>query len=52
MLFVLSGTTELPMWGIAFTTAGVENFPESTMKINMQDVLVKMEGFAVQGIKG
>ena len=40
------------MWSIEFTSAGVENFLNGTMKIDMQDFLVKMEGFAVQGIKG
>jgi hypothetical protein len=52
MLFVSSGTTDLPMRGVAFTTAGVENFLDGAMKIDTQDFLAKMEGFAIQGIKG
>ena len=49
MLFVSYGTTDLPLRGVVFTTPGVRNFLEGTMKI---DMLVKIEGFAVQGIHG
>ena len=52
MLFVSRGTTDLPLRGVVFTTPGVENFLEGTMKIDTQDFLAKMEGFAVQGIHG
>jgi hypothetical protein len=52
MLFVSCGTTDLPMRGVAFATAGVENFLEGTMKIDTQDFLAKMEGFAVLGVQG
>ena len=52
MLFVSRGTTDLPMRGVAFATAGVENFLEGTMKIDTQDFLAKMEGFAVLGVQG
>ena len=37
----------MPLWDIAFVTAGVENFLESTTKTNTQDFLGKMEGFAI-----
>lgn len=50
MLFVSRGTTDLPMRGVVFATPGVQNFLEGTMKIDPQDFLAKMEGFAVQGI--
>jgi hypothetical protein len=35
-----------------FTTEGVHNFLEIAMKTDSQDFIGKMEGFAVQGIKG
>jgi hypothetical protein len=43
---------DLPLHGIAFTTEGVEDFLEGAMKMDMQDFIGKMEGFAVQGVKG
>jgi hypothetical protein len=52
MLFATRGTTDLPMKGVAFSTAGVKHFLEGVMKIDPQDFLGKMEGFAVQGVKG
>jgi hypothetical protein len=52
MLFVTCGSTDLPMKGVTFATAGVENFLEAVMKTDPQDFLGKMEGFAVQGVKG
>ncbi|KAG1728277.1 uncharacterized protein EDB91DRAFT_1086153 [Suillus paluster] len=38
--------------GITFTTEGVQNFMGSVMGINNQDFMSKMEGFAIQGMKG
>jgi len=52
MLFATCGSTDLPMKGVTFATAGVENFLEAVMKTDPQDFLGKMEGFAVQGVKG
>ncbi|KAF8240164.1 hypothetical protein L208DRAFT_1234855 [Tricholoma matsutake] len=52
VLFVTCGTTEMPMSSIAFTTPGVENFLAGSMKVDSQDFLLKMEGFAVQGVQG
>jgi hypothetical protein len=40
------------MRGVAFATAGIEHFLEGVMKIDTQDFLGKMEGFAVQGVQG
>lgn len=52
MLFATRGSTDLPMKGVTFATSGVEHFLEGVMKTAPQDFLRKMEGFAVQGIKG
>jgi hypothetical protein len=35
-----------------FSISGVENFLEGVMRTDMQDILGRMEGFAVQGIQG
>jgi hypothetical protein len=42
----------MPMKSVSFTTSGVENFLEGVMKIDTQDFLSKMEGFAIQGVVG
>jgi hypothetical protein len=52
MLFAMRGSTNLPMKGVTFATAGVENFLEGVLKTDPQDFLGKMEGFTVQGVKG
>ena len=52
MLFTTHGSTDLPMKGVTFATAGVKNFLEAVMKTDPQDFLGKIEGFAVQGVKG
>lgn len=52
MLFATRGSTDLPMKGVTFATPGVEHFLEGVMKSDPQDFLGKMEGFAVQGVKG
>ncbi|KAG1877137.1 hypothetical protein C8R48DRAFT_590638, partial [Suillus tomentosus] len=52
ILFAMYGLTDLPLRGVTFTTEGVENFMDSAMGIDNQDFMSKMEGFAIQGIKG
>ena len=52
MLFTTRGTTDLPLRGVAFATKGVENFLEHALKTDEQDFVGKMEGFAIQGVKG
>lgn len=52
MLFTTRGTTDMPLTAVAFVTDGVENFLEGVIKTDTQDFLGKMEGFAVQGVKG
>lgn len=41
-----------PLRSIAFTTEGIEEFMLSMMNIGNQDLISKMEGFAIQGMKG
>lgn len=52
MLFLTRGSTDLPLRGVAFATKGVEDFLESALKTDEQDFIGKMEGFAIQGVKG
>ncbi|KAI6002901.1 hypothetical protein EDD15DRAFT_2157242 [Pisolithus albus] len=52
MLYATRGTTDLPLRGVAFATEGVADFMGSVMGIDTQDLVSKLEGFAVQGIKG
>ncbi|KAG2030987.1 hypothetical protein BDR03DRAFT_1016555 [Suillus americanus] len=46
------GSTDLPLQGVALATEGVQYFMGSVMGINNQDLVSKMEGFAVQGMTG
>ncbi|KAG2339222.1 hypothetical protein BDR05DRAFT_1003492 [Suillus weaverae] len=52
ILYTTRGSTNLPLCGVTFMTEGVEHFMHSVMSINNQDLVSKMEGFAIQGIKG
>ncbi|KAG2745948.1 hypothetical protein P692DRAFT_20849639 [Suillus brevipes Sb2] len=51
ILFTTCGSTDLPLWGITFTTKGVQNFIGPVMGIDNQDFMSKMEGFTIQGMK-
>jgi len=51
-MYATRGTTDLPLQGIAFTTDGVKDFMGMVMGVDTNDFVSKMEGFAVQGIKG
>jgi hypothetical protein len=52
ILYTTRGSTDLPLRGVAFATEGVDDFMASVMNIDNQDLISKMEGFAVQGMKG
>ncbi|KAG0699235.1 hypothetical protein DFH29DRAFT_769150, partial [Suillus ampliporus] len=52
ILYMTHGSTDLPLRGVAFATEGVDEFMVSVMNVNNQDLISKMEGFAVQGMKG
>ncbi|KAG2136554.1 uncharacterized protein EDB93DRAFT_1253850 [Suillus bovinus] len=51
ILYTTHGSTDLPLHGITFATEGVHEFMGSVMNIDDQDLVSKMEGFAVQGMK-
>jgi hypothetical protein len=42
----------LQLRGVTFATEGMQDFMESTVGINNQDLVNKMEGFAIQGMRG
>ncbi|KAG1774227.1 hypothetical protein EV702DRAFT_974941 [Suillus placidus] len=52
ILYVTCGSTDLPLRGVTFATEGVQHFMQSVMSIDNQDLISKMEGFAVQGMRG
>jgi hypothetical protein len=52
ILYTTRGSTDLPLRGVSITTEGVQTFMASVMGIDNQDLVMKMEGFAIQGIKG
>ncbi|KAG1860769.1 hypothetical protein F4604DRAFT_1930089 [Suillus subluteus] len=52
ILYTMHGSTDLPLRGVAFATEGVDEFMASVMNVDNQDLISKMEGFAVQGMKG
>ncbi|KAF8324835.1 hypothetical protein F5887DRAFT_838566, partial [Amanita rubescens] len=51
LLFATRGSLDMPLKGVTYATPGVEEFLQSTMKIDTTDFLAKMEGFALQGLK-
>ncbi|KAG1720619.1 uncharacterized protein EDB91DRAFT_1064769, partial [Suillus paluster] len=52
ILYMTHGSTDLPLQGITFAMEGVQHFMQSVMSIDNQDLITKMEGFAVQGMRG
>ncbi|KIK35796.1 hypothetical protein CY34DRAFT_26524 [Suillus luteus UH-Slu-Lm8-n1] len=50
ILYTVAGSTDMPLCGIIFATEGVNDFMTSVMNIDDQDLVSKMEGFAIQGI--
>ncbi|KAG0705574.1 hypothetical protein DFH29DRAFT_799878 [Suillus ampliporus] len=52
ILYTTHGSTDLPLRSLTFATEGVQDFMHSVMGIDNQDLVSKMEGFAVQGVKG
>ncbi|KAG2365336.1 hypothetical protein BDR07DRAFT_1481456 [Suillus spraguei] len=51
ILYMTCGSTDLPLHGISFATQGFHEFMSSVMNIDNPDLMSKMEGFAVQGMK-
>ncbi|KAK2467217.1 hypothetical protein APHAL10511_000766 [Amanita phalloides] len=51
-LFAMRSLIDIPLKSITYSTARVENFTESTLKLDKMDILGRMEGYALQGLKG
>ncbi|KAG2124356.1 hypothetical protein DEU56DRAFT_759714 [Suillus clintonianus] len=51
ILYIMCGSTGLPLCGVTFATEGVDEFMASVMNVDNQDLISKMEGFAIQGMK-
>ncbi|KAI6022388.1 hypothetical protein BKA83DRAFT_4493710 [Pisolithus microcarpus] len=47
VVYATWGTTNLPLQGVAFATEGVADFMGSVMGIDTQDLISKLEGFAI-----
>ena len=47
ILLRTSGTTDLPLHGLSFATKVVSKFLEHGLKMDTQEFLCKMEGFAI-----
>jgi hypothetical protein len=52
LLFVTRGTTDLGLQGVSFATEGVERFLLDVQKVDPQDFMGRLEGYAIQGLKG
>ncbi|KAI5991220.1 hypothetical protein EDD15DRAFT_2197644 [Pisolithus albus] len=52
LLFAVRGSTDITVDGVSFATPGVEGFLGMVMGIDNLTLVSKMEGFAIQGIKG
>jgi len=52
MLYTMCRSTDLSLRGITFATEGVKKFMGTVMHIDDQDLVSRMEGFTVQGVKG
>jgi len=52
LLFITRGTTDTALRGISFAMEGVEGFLAQIYKIDVQDFTGKLEGYAVQGLRG
>ncbi|KAF8344861.1 hypothetical protein F5887DRAFT_841822, partial [Amanita rubescens] len=52
LLFITRGTSSTPINGVSYATPGVDKFLESGLKVDEHEFIAKMEGFALQGLKG
>ncbi|KAF8333827.1 hypothetical protein F5887DRAFT_921664 [Amanita rubescens] len=52
VFFITRGTSDVAFRNVSFKTPGVTNFLETTMKIDSNQLLSKMEGYALSGFKG
>jgi hypothetical protein len=52
LLFLTRGTTDFTLNGVSFATEGVADFMSTTIKIDEQDFVHRLEGYALNGLKG
>ena len=52
ILYATHGLTDVPFNSLNFATEGVQDFMGATMGIDKQKIMSRMEGFALQGVKG
>lgn len=52
ILFVTRGTSNFVLQGTYFTTEGIVDFIPKVLKLDPQDICSRMEGFALQDLKG
>ncbi len=51
-VFATRNSVDVPLKSISISTPGVQEFMEKTMHIDQTEYLGKMEGYALQGVKG
>lgn len=52
MFFITHGSTDTPVTSVSFATTGLDNFLKDALKLDDHELLARMEGFAIQGLKG
>ena len=52
LIFATPGTSDMRMDSYSYATKGVDKFLEHSLKIDSQNFLCKMEGYALQGVYG
>ncbi|KAG6370999.1 hypothetical protein JVT61DRAFT_10716 [Boletus reticuloceps] len=52
ILYATHGSTDLPLHAVTFETEGVKEFIGTVIHMDTLDFISKMEGFAVQGVRG
>jgi hypothetical protein len=52
LFYVTRSTTNVPLRGVVFATDGIKDFMGTIIGVDTHDLVSKMEGFAVQGVRG
>lgn len=52
IFFTTRSSSDVALKNLYFTTPGVKDFMEMTLKIDPNQFLAKMEGYAINGLKG
>ena len=51
-MFAARNSTDMPIKNVAFLTASIDGFMQNMMKLDYMEYLGKLEGYAIQGLKG